>query len=237
MEESESPMHKALNNTAVNNSTDRELIRTDDGSFTFLISEVNETYHSRHGAEQESSHVFIGHGFNLFEHQAELSILEVGLGTGLNALLTYEAAPKQVVHYTALEPFPLQNDLVKKLCDVQADESRKSFVKAVHECMFDDIMQIGATFHFKKIIKGLQELETDAKFDLIYFDAFGPQTEPDLWTLSMMQRCFDLLKNHGVWVSYCAKGEVRRNLQQVGFQVERLEGPPGKREMLRAIKK
>jgi tRNA U34 5-methylaminomethyl-2-thiouridine-forming methyltransferase MnmC len=236
MEESESPMNKALNNTAVNNSPVRKLIKTEDGSFTFWIPEVNETYHSRHGAEQESNHVFIKNGLKLFDHRSKISVLEVGLGTGLNALLTYEAKPNQVIHYTALEPFPLNSQLVTALCDEQLDEKRKSFIDDIHASSFDEVNQFNHSFHFKKLRKGLQEMGLNEKFDLIYFDAFGPELEPDLWALEMMQKCYDLLNIEGVWVSYCAKGQVRRNLKQAGFQVERLAGPPGKREMLRAIK-
>jgi tRNA U34 5-methylaminomethyl-2-thiouridine-forming methyltransferase MnmC len=236
MEESESPMNKALNNTAVNNSQVRKLIKTEDGSFTFWIPEVNETYHSRHGAEQESNHVFIKNGLRLCDHQSKVSVLEVGLGTGLNALLTYEAKSNQVIHYTALEPFPLTSQLVTALCDAQLDEKRKSFIADIHASPFDEVNPFNHSFHFKKWRIGLQEIGLNEKFDVIYFDAFGPELEPDLWKLEMMQKCYDLLNTEGVWVSYCAKGQVRRNLQHVGFQVERLAGPPGKREMLRAIK-
>ncbi len=236
MEESEGPMHKALNNSAVNNSPVRKLIKTEDGSFTFWIPEVNETYHSRHGAEQESNHVFIKNGLKLFEQQSAVSVLEVGLGTGLNALLTYEDASGHVIHYTALEPFPLISEWVAALCEAQRDEKRKSMIEDIHASSFDEIIHFSHSFRFKKLKKGLQELGLHEKFDLIYFDAFGPELEPELWTLEMMQKCYDLLNTEGVWVSYCAKGQVRRNLQQVGFQVERLQGPPGKREMLRAIK-
>ncbi len=237
MEESESPMNKALNNTVVNNSPMRRLIKTEDGSFTFWIPEVNETYHSRYGAEQESNHVFINNGLKLFDHRSKISVLEVGLGTGLNALLTYEVHRNQLIHYLALEPFPLNTELVNALCDAQCDVKRKSFFEHIHSSSFDDVVPFGHSFHFKKLRKGLQEMGLSEKFDLIYFDAFGPELEPDLWTSEMMQKCYDLLNIEGVWVSYCAKGQVRRNLRQAGFLVERLSGPPGKREMLRAIKK
>lgn len=229
-------MNKALNNTAVNNSPVRKLIKTEDGSFTFWIPEVNETYHSRHGAEQESNHVFIKNGLKLFDHRSEVSVLEIGLGTGLNALLTYENASGHMIRYTALEPFPLNSQLVTALCDAQLDEKRKSFIADIHASPFNEVNQFDHAFLFKKWRIGLQEMGLNEKFDLIYFDAFGPELEPDLWTLEMMQKCYDLLNIEGVWVSYCAKGQVRRNLQQAGFQLERLAGPPGKREMLRAIK-
>ncbi len=229
-------MNKALNNTAVNNSRVRKLIKTDDGSYTFWIPEVNETYHSRHGAEQESNHVFVKNGLKLFDHRSEVSVLEIGLGTGLNALLTYENASGHMIRYTALEPFPLSSELINALCVAQLDEKRKSVIEDIHASSFDEVHPFNHSFQFKKLTNGLQEMGLNEKFDLIYFDAFGPELEPDLWTLKMMQKCYDLLNTNGVWVSYCAKGQVRRNLQQVGFQVERLAGPPGKREILRAIK-
>jgi tRNA U34 5-methylaminomethyl-2-thiouridine-forming methyltransferase MnmC len=236
MEAADGSKNKALNKPAVNNSRHKKLLQTADGSYTFLVEDVNETYHSKHGAEQESLHVFIHHGLNGTELE-KISILEVGLGTGLNVLLTLESAQKRKISYTALEPFPLSNMLVSELCQIQINDQRSSYMERIHLSPIADKFELENGFQFVKLSKGIQDYVGFEEFDLIYFDAFGPNFEPELWTACIMQRCYDLLRSGGIWVSYCAKGEVRRNLIQVGFEVERLPGPPGKREMLRARKK
>lgn len=220
----------SLNNTSVNKSRTRELIQTADGSFTLFIPEVEETYHSKHGAVQESMHVFIENGLFQF-NKNEIRILEVGLGTGLNASLTFQHA-KGGVHYVALEPYPLSKEVLLQLEDL----SHSFFEMQFHESKSGEIVSISECFSFVRMEVGLEEFQWEEKFDLIYFDAFGPRVEPGLWTLERMQQCFNLLNEGGMLVTYCAKGEVRRNLQTAGFEVERLPGPPGKREMLRARK-
>jgi len=228
--------NKALNKPAVNNSKHRKLLQTDDGSYTLWVEDVNETYHSRHGAEQESLHVFISNGLDAIK-KIEISILEVGLGSGLNVLLTLEKGKDRKIFYTALEPFPLNDVLVEQLCVVQANEDRCAVMKGIHTSFFGQVVELKDNFRFVKQSSGIEAFCSNEHFDLIYFDAFAPSFEPHLWTQSVMRRCFDLLNAGGIWVSYCAKGEVRRNLIAAGFQVERLPGPPGKREMLRAWKK
>lgn len=236
MSDTKSFQNKPLNNSAVNNLGGRFLLKTEDGSFTFSVSAINESYHSIHGAEQESRHVFIEKGFHFLKEKQPIRILEVGLGTGLNVLLTLEQGTESEVYYKALEPFPLDASLVSELVNVQGSERRREVMKAIHELSFDTTTILSNGFQFEKDIRGIQQFDSDLGFDLIYFDAFGPAVEPDLWTEEVLRRCYELLNPSGVWVSYCAKGEVRRLLQKVGFRVERLEGPPGKREMLRAIK-
>lgn len=236
MQAADGANNKALNKPAVNNSKHRKLLQTDDGSYTLWVEDVNETYHSRHGAEQESLHVFIHNGLNIKE-QKKISILEVGLGTGLNVLLTLESAQNREISYTALEPFPLSNVLVSELCQIQKNVQRKSYMERIHLSPLAAKVDLEIGFQFLKLTKGFQDYVGFEEFDLIYFDAFGPNFEPELWGASIMQRCYELLRSGGIWVSYCAKGEVRRNLIQAGFEVERLPGPPGKREMIRARKK
>lgn len=228
--------NKALNKLAVNNSRHKKLLQTADGSYTFLVEDVNETYHSKHGAEQESLHVFIQNGLNGTE-QKKISILEVGLGTGLNVLLTIESAQNREISYTALEPFPLSNVQVKELCHVQKNSQRTNYMERIHLSPIADKVELEIDFQFLKLSMGIQDYVGFEEFDLIYFDAFAPAFEPHLWIAGIMQRCYELLRSGGIWVSYCAKGEVRRNLIKAGFEVERLPGPPGKREMLRARKK
>ncbi len=236
MSENLSLTDKPLNNDAVNNSSPRELIKTEDGSYTFWIPDVDETYHSRHGAEQESRHVFIDQGLNALQVSSEIHVLEVGLGTGLNALLTLEEAGARKIVYTALEPFPLGMAEVEALVDAQQNLSRKEWMRWVHALPFGTTEEWEANFVLEKRIQGIQDIESVMRYDVIYFDAFGPRVAPALWEATVLQKCYDILKPGGIWVSYCAKGEVRRNLQQAGFVTERLAGPPGKREMLRAKK-
>ncbi len=218
----------SLNNTAVNKSRTRELKQTADGSFTLFIPEVEETYHSTHGAVQESMHVFIENGLKACDKE-EIRILEVGLGTGLNASLTLQHA-KGIVAYCALEPYPLSKEILEELSANKSDQLEMKF----HFSAPNEWISIHEQFSFARMEVGLEEFQSEEKFDVIYYDAFGPRVEPGLWTLERMQQCFNLLNEGGVFVTYCAKGEVRRNLQAAGFVVERLAGPPGKREMLRA---
>ena len=218
----------SLNNTAVNKSRTRELKQTADGSFTLFIPEVEETYHSTHGAVQESMHVFIENGLKACDKEV-IRILEVGLGTGLNAALTLQHA-KGNVSYCALEPYPLSKEILEELFAIKSDQFEMKF----HVSKASEWISIHEHFSFIRVEVGLEEFQSEEKFDVIYYDAFGPRVEPGLWTLERMHQCFNLLSEGGVFVTYCAKGEVRRNLQAAGFVVERLAGPPGKREMLRA---
>ena len=221
----------SLNNTAVNKSRTRELLQTADGSFTLFIPEVEETYHSTHGAVQESMHVFIENGMKACDKEM-IRVLEVGLGTGLNAILTLQHATKKI-DYCALEPYPLSKEILNELVTSGSDQFEMKF----HASNVGEWISIQENFSFVRMEIGLEEFSSEEKFDVIYYDAFGPRVEPGLWTLERMQQCFDLLNEGGVFVTYCAKGEVRRNLQAAGFVVERLAGPPGKREMLRAKKR
>ena len=220
----------SLNNTAVNKSRTRELVKTADGSFTLFIPEVQETYHSTHGAVQESMHVFIENGLKACDKEM-IRVLEVGLGTGLNAMLTLQHAT-QKIDYCALEPYPLSKEILNELATSGSDKFEMKF----HASNVGEWISIQENFSFVRMEIGLEEFSSEEKFDVIYYDAFGPRVEPGLWTLERMQQCFDLLNEGGVFVTYCAKGEVRRNLQAAGFVVERLAGPPGKREMLRGVK-
>jgi tRNA U34 5-methylaminomethyl-2-thiouridine-forming methyltransferase MnmC len=221
----------SLNNTAVNKSRTRELVKTADGSFTLFIPEVEETYHSTHGAVQESMHVFIESGLKACDKES-IRVLEVGLGTGLNAVLTLQHATKKI-NYCALEPYPLSKEILNELAASRTDQFEMKF----HSSCAGELISLREDFSFVRMEVGLEEFRSEEKFDVIYYDAFGPRVEPGLWTLARMQQCFDLLNEGGVFVTYCAKGEVRRNLQAAGFVVERLAGPPGKREMLRGVKK
>ncbi len=217
----------------------RIVITTGDGSKTLAIRSDGETYHSRHGAINESKHVFIANGLeSLAGHKKEIRILEVGFGTGLNALLTYRFAKERGVHifYHGLEPKPLIRNEWEAL-DYAAEDEAGTF-EVMHALQADQTTQVAPFFDLLRTERGLMETTfTSGSVDLIYYDAFGPNTQPELWTPACFTHCFSALTAGGSLVTYCAKGQVRRDLQGVGFDVERLEGPPGKREMLRAWKR
>lgn len=219
----------------------RRRILTGDGSHTFELTPGGETYHSRHGALAESQYVFIEMGLRPFlKDQAVIRILEVGFGTGLNALLTFEAAAKNkvIVSYSALEPFPFEVDELKGLNYVPENSPLEQLFLRFHRAIDEQPTSIAPSFTFTRHRSTLEGLEAlPASFDLVYYDAFGPNTQPELWTLACFEKVFRLLTVGGCMVTYCAKGQVRRDLQAVGFLVEQLPGPPGKREMLRATKK
>lgn len=217
----------------------RELRQTADGSSTLFVQELQEHYHSINGAFQESRHIFIGYGLNSTE-KAQLRILEVGFGTGLNAWLTALAAKSsnKNVTYLALEKFPLTHEEIDLLNYPELADSSFSaeLFQAIHDAEWEK--EIALTPHFT-----LQKMENDAlsfassqTFDIIYFDAFAPAVQPELWTEEMFRKMHNALNPGGILVTYCAQGQVKRNMKSVGFRIERLPGPAGKREITRAVK-
>lgn len=220
----------------------REIIFTADGSKTIHMPEWNENYHSSHGALQEAKHVFLKAGLECFNHQKNLSIFEVGFGTGLNAILTCEAATinQQHIQYDGLEAFPVSSEEIHALDYVsllENTESKAHYLK-LHAVDWNTDQVISANFTVCKILQKLEEFTFEAeKYDLIYFDAFGPRTQEDMWQLSHFEKLFFSLKPDGILVTYCAKGQVKRDLKAAGFEIEALQGPPGKREMTRAWKR
>ena len=212
-----------------------KILITDDGSPTLLNTMIDETYHSRHGARQESMHVFIHAGLKQLMKDP-LHILEIGFGTGLNATLTALHCDQQNVHYTALEPHPVAIELLGQLHYFSTPEEMQLHLDIIH-ADFEKITSLSSHFHLKKLRVKIQEYATEEKYDLIYFDAFAPLVQPEMWTLSIFEQVFSMMNIGGIMVTYCAKGQVRRNLMAAGFSVERIAGPPGKREMLRATKK
>jgi tRNA U34 5-methylaminomethyl-2-thiouridine-forming methyltransferase MnmC len=216
-----------------------ELITTEDGSHSLYVPELDETYHSRHGAVQESMHVFIETGLRFKAlTQSKIDILEVGFGTGLNAWLTAKEAVDMGcrLHYTALETFPLDQPLVDQLNYAQSDENLRLLFLDIHSAIWNESINIRENFKLEKVQQSLQQFQTLNQFDLVYYDAFGPPRQPEMWELTIFDHLFSMMKPGGVLVTYCAKGQVRRNMLAAGFDVERLKGPPGKREMLRATK-
>lgn len=218
-----------------------QIITTKDGSQSLLNPKLNETYHSIHGARQESLHVFIKHGLDFVVQQhakKSVKILEIGFGTGLNALLTeqYAKEHKITIEYTTLEAFPVNESIWQQLTYAQTEAEQEIFYKLHHE-PWDQWTEVRPGFMLRKINSTLQTVSFDHNyFDVVYFDAFAPNKQPEMWELPMLQKTINALTSVGIFVTYCAKGQLKRDLVSCGTTVETLPGPPGKREMIRAIK-
>lgn len=213
----------------------RNIIVTGDGSKTIQLEEWNEQYHSKHGAIQEAYHVFIKNGLERFTDK-KISILEIGFGTGLNTLITFLEAQKSgvTINYTGVEAYPVTLSEVRQLNYLQTLDAseNQAFFEKIHTCPWSETVNISPKFTLTKLKMNIQDILFKNDFDLIYFDAFGPRVQPELWTQDIFLKMYNALKNNGWLTTYSAKGDVRRAMQAVGFQVERTEGPPGKREML-----
>lgn len=218
---------------------DIRVILTGDGSHSLLNAELDETYHSRHGALQESEYVFIKQGLDYWlerNKQEQLAILEVGLGTALNAWLTFHSPmlAGRKVRYFAIEKFPLMKELWQQLN--YATHERELFEK-IHALPWNSWQQVTPRATLFKSKSTLQDVALpDLNFDIVYYDAFAPNKQPDMWTVEVLQKVVTKLQTGGVFVTYCAKGQLKRDLKALGLEVESLPGPPGKREMIRAIK-
>lgn len=214
---------------------------TDDGSHSLIREDTGEGYHSRNGAVTESLHVFIGAGFDAVKDRDQIHILEVGFGTGLNAFLTIVRtfSLTKEIHYDAIEPFPLEEEIYKQLNypHFAGNLVPKGLFIWLHESEWEKPVRISRYFRLRKFKCRFDDFNPEGeKYDLIYFDAFSPEIQPELWTPAVFSRIFAVMKPGGILVTYCAKGYVRRSLISLGFLVERLQGPKGKREMLRAAK-
>jgi len=218
-----------------------EIVSSGDGSHTLFLPDMNETYHSMHGAFTESQYVFIEKGLgSLSTDRDEIRILEIGFGTGLNALLSWKWAEENTkkLNITTLEPFPLSEEVIDKLNYgnlVSLLWSEK--YTNLHKAAWEELVEISDYFSLTKHKAKLEEVPLRTTFDLIYFDAFAPNKQPEVWELANIEKCYSLLGNGGVLVSYCAQGQFKRNLKAAGFEVEVLQGPPGKKEMTRAWKR
>ena len=217
----------------------REIFQTLDGSTTIHLPDWNESYHSKHGAIQEAYHVFIQNGLFTFNN-LPVSILEIGFGTGLNAFITYIESKKsnQKIDYYGVEAYPISADEILQMnfvSELNAAAESEVF-KRMHECDWEIINQISPLFSLTKRNQFFEQIDDEDKFDLIYFDAFGYRVQPDLWSTEIFRKMYKSLKSKGTLVTYAARGVVKRSLIEVGFKVEKLLGPPGKREMFRATK-
>lgn len=222
---------------------ERKIVQTADGSSTIFLPELNEHYHSVHGAVREAEHVYLKMGLENLKNNFQtntFSILEMGFGTGLNALLSifYAEEYKIQLNYTAVEAFPLNSEELQTLNykNIFPSKDPERYLSALHQTEWDKEVKISSFFTLLKKQQKFEKVNLKKAFHLIYFDAFGPRVQPELWTQEIFAIMYSALKENGILVTYSAKGSVRRAMKEVGFSVERLPGPPGKREMLRAKK-
>jgi tRNA U34 5-methylaminomethyl-2-thiouridine-forming methyltransferase MnmC len=221
---------------------DLRIIKTSDGSESLYNPALNETYHSVHGAIRESRHVFIKNGLEYFLTKTENStcrILEVGFGTGLNALLASEFSRqnKVSIEYFTLEPFPVSKEIYSKLNYPELLNCSSSEFYLFHQVEQNVKLNIHSGFIFEKRNIGLEEVKLEPNsFDVVFFDAFAPSRQPDVWSFENFVKLFSCLRKDGVLVTYCAQGQFRRDLKNAGFDFEVLAGPPWKKEMTRAVK-
>lgn len=214
-----------------------EILKSTDGSHTLYIPDLDETYHSRHGAVQEAKHVFIENGLlHKAKAQKEIRILEIGWGTGLNSLLTYKTAKELglSIHYSGIEKFPVPLEVLVQLNYVDWNED--DYLDKAYKAEWEKPVALSTNFTLEKIESDILDLQFINEFDLVFFDAFGPRAQSEMWEKTIFEIIYKATKSEGVFVTYCAKGQVRRDLQEIGFIMERLPGPPGKREMLRGTK-
>lgn len=221
-----------------------EIKKTGDGSTTLFVPELNETYHSIHGAYNEAIHVFIEKGLRFVQKQKQLNTLkvfELGMGTGLNALLTYIESCDNglVVEYDTVEAYPIDEEMLALLnfSDIVPGENVTKKLNQIHRATWGDRHQLETCFSLKKHHAKIEELDLEtSKYDVIYFDAFAPNKQKELWEPAILGKIYSSMSDGGALVTYCAQGQFKRDLKSVGFQVEKVDGPPGKREMIRAVK-
>lgn len=211
---------------------------TADGSHTLFLPQLNEHYHSVNGAVQEGVHVFIEAGLHQCAKEI-INVFEVGFGTGLNALLTADYASKnnKTIHYASIEAFPLSDDITQQLN--YAGQDQTNLFEKLHTVEWGSEQQISEYFYLTKIEADFTDFsfsDYTNRFDVIYFDAFAPDIQEYMWTQEVFDKMYNIAREDAILTTYCAKGVVRRRMQQAGFTVERIPGPPGKREMLRARK-
>lgn len=218
---------------------ERSIEITKDGSATVFNKELGEHYHSMHGAVQEGNHVYIQAGLEYYlakTNAKSISILEVGLGTGLNAMLTYQcAAHKADIYYEAIEAYPLTAAESSQL-NYPALAGDQAIFDTLHSSAWNETIALSKKFTLKKVYCQLEAYTAARSFDIVYYDAFSPTSQPELWTENIFARMYGLLNEGGALVTYCSKSIVRSAMQNAGFAIEKLPGPHGKRDMVRAVK-
>lgn len=219
-----------------------QLITTNDGSSSIYNFELDETYHSIHGAIAESNHVFIKHGLDYYidTHQPnEIKIFEVGLGTGLNAYLTalYAQANSNIsITYHSIDTVPIPENLIAEINYPEVLSADRNLFEQIHKSPVGTPVQLLPNFVFKKVISDINTYIPDTGFDIIYFDAFAPEKQHEMWLLPLFEKLYSITAPNGIMVTYCAQGQFKRNLKAAGYTIERLPGPPPKREMTRVTK-
>ena len=215
-----------------------EIIRTKDGSHTLYTPRFDEVYHSRNGAMSESRHIFINSGLEAF-HQDEINVFELGFGTGLNAFLSWiYAASKEVrINYHGVELYPLSDDVISKINYPEMIPDHENKFKRLHEADWEKEIPLSPNFTLHKIKGSVLDLSLPSQsIDVVFFDAFSPDKQPELWTMEVFKKVYDMLDPGGALVTYCSKSAVRKNMQEAGLFVTKLQGPPGKRDMVRAFR-
>jgi tRNA U34 5-methylaminomethyl-2-thiouridine-forming methyltransferase MnmC len=217
----------------------REIVITGDGSTTIRIPDWNENYHSSHGAIQEAKHVFVTHGLDVFQNQDEISILEIGFGTGLNTFITFlETLTKDKVNYVGVEAYPISAAEVAQMnyvSELKAAPYATNFEK-MHASDWEHEIAITAQFNLTKRKQFFQDINDKNQYHLIYFDAFGYPLQPELWSEVIFVKMYEALLPGGVLVTYACRSVIKNAMLAAGFSIEKLPGAPGKREMLRATK-
>lgn len=220
---------------------DLQVVHTEDGSNTIYSETYNATYHSTHGAVTESKHVFIEHGLKYVQQKGRdnIRVLEIGFGTGLNAMLSAEFAQinKVVVEYIGIDKHEFPERLIKELnYHLLFAKDHQQYIERIGKAKSNELCVIGSYFRLLKQVTDLHDMNWNSGYDVIYFDAFSPKHVPHLWTAQIFSKLYSALNKNGVLVTFCAQGQFRRDLKAVGFTVEKLPGAPGKREMTRGVK-
>jgi tRNA U34 5-methylaminomethyl-2-thiouridine-forming methyltransferase MnmC len=218
------------------------IISTEDGSDTLFVAEMDEHYHSIHGAVSESDFIYLSRGYKYFPDHSEIKVLEIGFGTGLNCLLTALEATRLniLTHYFTLEKYPLPGEIIKRLnYPVLTGDSGREIFNRIHDAPWDENVMITPCFELVKlkddfITVSLEEIQ---EVQVVYFDAFGPEKQPEMWQPALFRKLYGTMKAGGILMTYSTKGSVRRDLLDAGFRLEKLPGPIGKREILRAMKR
>lgn len=221
---------------------DLKIVKTADGSHSLYVEALDEHYHSHHGSIQEALHVFIEAGLNYKKSKLDCSILEVGFGTGLNAFLAarYAKHENKKIHYTGVELFPIPKKITSQLNYLEkfkVEEDLTAIFEAIHDVKWEEVSSIITQFDLIKHKGKIQDIRlVDHSFDFVFYDAFGPRAQKEMWDIAIFEKLYQSLRPGGILVTYCAMGQLKRDLKSVGFEVQSIPGPPGKREMTRAIK-
>ena len=217
-----------------------EIFQTEDGSKSLLRKDIGESYHSHFGALTETNTIYIDYGFRYFcslDNKEQVNVLEIGFGTGLNAIATLKNSNQRKIFYQTIELYPIAQSIAENLSYGEQLSLKEEF-NLIHKCNWEEVVSINSDFQIKKCEADACSYELPKDFfDVVYFDAFSPEKDSDLWSEDMFLKVYDSLKKGGVLTTYCCKGEIKRRMKKVGFVITKLPGPKGKREILRAEKK